>query len=89
MAQTTSSPTHNTWTHLLFVRQAGTFAIFTNGQRATTTTHTAANADNAQHLLFGRNNDPTSTARYVGLVDDVRIYNRALNDCEASVLSAR
>lgn len=66
------------------MRRGPTYTIFTNGVRPATTTKTASSADNAQHLLFGRNNDPASTARY-----SVRIYGRALTDCEAWVLGAR
>lgn len=79
----------NTWVHLAFVRQLDSYAIYVDGTAlAKPRTGLLGNADNTQPLIFGRTNSSASASRFVGLVDDIRVYGRALNVCEVGAIAS-
>lgn len=72
----------NTWMHVAFVTPgAGTSgAIYVNGVLQTLATNTpgGATSDDSATALWIGNQQPTPTAFWAGVLDDVRLYNRAL-----------
>lgn len=81
-ADYTFSPTFsvplNTWTHLTFVVNTGTATLYANGiERGTISQTLACPADN----IGGGGSDFVP-----GLIDDVRVYNRALSASEINKL---
>ncbi len=71
----------NTWYHLasVFDDVNDTFKIYVNGLLVLSEAETAAMATNAQNLVFGQSH---VGERWNGLVDDARIYDRALSQLE-------
>jgi glucose/arabinose dehydrogenase/PKD repeat protein len=78
---TNSSPLAlNQWTHLaaVFDDAANTYTLYKNGTPISTQTETLAPAPNTQALVFGQSGcSSCGFERWRGVIDDVRIYNRA------------
>jgi hypothetical protein len=71
----------NQWSHLaaVFNDAANTYTLYLNGSAVSTATQTAAPVPNTQALVFGQTGwSGGAFERWRGLLDDVRIYNRAL-----------
>jgi len=68
----------NIWTHLLVVRDAGTWKLYVNGALTTTGTSVAPNTPSTIMII--------ASGSFNGYVDDVRFYNRALSAQEAKDL---
>lgn len=73
----------NGWTHVAFTwSTAGGVAIFVNGNAVSVSGNTAVSTINdsgASNLRFGAYANDGTVERFTGLIDDVRIYNRALS----------
>jgi hypothetical protein len=76
----------NKWTHVVFAYGNGAARLFIDGQLVN---ENACTPDfsrvNAQNLYFGKFSD--SWYPFNGVIDEVRIYNRALDDMEVKALA--
>lgn len=74
-----SVPT-NTWTHLASVYDATTIRLYVDGVEAAITSSSQTMLSNpSQPIGVGRTGSIPIAESFVGLVDDVRIYDRALS----------
>lgn len=75
---------NNRWTFVVFIRSAGYIYWYINGtlDRKGTNTENIADARGAFYIGYGQ----TWGVYYAGLIDDVRIYNRALSAAEIAAL---
>jgi hypothetical protein len=66
----------NQWAHVAVVGDGTSFRIYVNGALSQESPYQKTDGSNATYYLGG---DPTSTGEsYSGMIDDVRIYNKAL-----------
>jgi glucose/arabinose dehydrogenase len=75
----------NQWSHLaaVFDDSANTYNLYLNGTAILTATTSLAPVPNTQALVFGQSAcSGCGYERWRGLIDDVRIYNRALTATE-------
>jgi hypothetical protein len=84
----TSSTEAAQWQHVVLVRNAAAKQMtgYKNGALALTTTYTSAPGTSTYGVNIGRN--PGGGQRFKGLIDEVRIYNRALTESEVASLFA-
>lgn len=75
-----------TWQHVAGTFDGDSLKLFVNGNQvaATAFAGTIANSPSAYPMTIGRLADPSQTARryFNGLIDEVRIWNRALDGAE-------
>jgi hypothetical protein len=77
-----------TWTHLVGTYDGSTIQLYVNGTLAATTAAAGAMTNGGtQNCVIGARAD-SSLYPYPGLIDDVRIYSRALSANEVAVLAA-
>ena len=76
---TTASPL-NVWTHVAFTYDGTTQRLFVNGAQVATRAQTGNIQATNSPLWIGGNNPYGEY--FVGLLDDVRVYNRALTATE-------
>jgi hypothetical protein len=67
----------NTWTHVAGTYDGATVKIYTNGVLAASFAQTGAIAPSTDGLFIGGN--PYYGHNFLGTIDEVRIYNRALS----------
>ena len=67
------------WTHVVVTRSGTNIKLFTNGVQGLSATYTRNPTASGDPLTIG---DNLSGAPFDGLIDDVRIYNRALSASE-------
>lgn len=82
-ANTTTSTTTVTagvWYHVAFVRDNGVQRLYVNGVLETTTTYSIGDISNTEPLRIGARGDLLSW--FEGIIDEVRIFNRALSTDE-------
>ncbi|MDO8730736.1 MAG: LamG-like jellyroll fold domain-containing protein [Candidatus Omnitrophota bacterium] len=80
------SITAESWTHVAGVYEADTMKVYVDGT-STSASFSLAGAFSSNPLLrMGREEDGTY---FNGLIDEVRIYNRALTDSEISALAEK
>jgi hypothetical protein len=95
-AQITSSATVNQWTHILCQKSGSSLQMYVNGAlHASVTSNLLVNTfspftasariDNTDSLKIGGYN--TSTSNLTGVVDELRIYNKALTATEVGYLA--
>ena len=75
----------NQWSHLaaVFNDAANTYTLYLNGTAILTASETTAPVPNTQALVFGQSAcSSCGNERWRGLLDDIRIYNRALTAAE-------
>jgi hypothetical protein len=72
--------TVNTWTHLAATYDGTTLRLFVNGTQAATTALTGSIATSSSPLRIGGNT--IWSEWFSGLIDDVRVYNRALTQAQ-------
>jgi hypothetical protein len=71
----------NVWTHLAFTYDGGKMRLYVNGELAASKAHSEGAPWGEGDLVIGCNpNYPPE--RFEGLIDEVRVYNRALSDAE-------
>ena len=85
--ETIETITFNEWHHLSATRQNGSVELFINGGMKTQGTN-ASTGNNNLSLCIGASNTSINTFLYhfKGLIDDVRIYDRALSAEEVQAL---
>jgi glucose/arabinose dehydrogenase len=82
----TSGVDAGAWQHVVLVRDAAAKRVtgYENGALADVSTYAAAPATSSYQLNIGRN--PAGNQHFKGLVDEVRVYRRALSDAEIQEL---
>jgi hypothetical protein len=78
-------PQTNTWYHVAGTWEPGGEQIYVNGQLKGTNAYAGAAPSDTYYNLIGRSSWPDSQIN--GLVDDVRLYNRALSALEINSLA--
>jgi chitodextrinase len=73
----------NSWTHLATTFDGATIRLFVNGVQVASVAQTAPLSPTADTLQIGADFYPTEY--FAGLIDEVRIYNRALSPAEIQV----
>jgi hypothetical protein len=82
-----SSYNLNEWVHVVKVWENNTHKLYINGVYENSTTFNGGfNFSSPGEFVFGRRGYPTDRY-YNGLIDEVRIYNRALSQSEIEALS--
>jgi len=79
-------PSINTWYHLVSVRNNSTLKLYVNGHLAATTNPPALpyyGSDPTKKAVIGER-FPLGGANFNGVIDDVRIYKKALDSAEIS-----
>lgn len=81
----------NQFHHIMFTREGSTLSVYIDGVLNNSSTEaTITNLSNAVSLLFGISvcgtGQGSSEKAFIGMLDDVRIYNRALSVSEALAL---
>ena len=72
----------NEWHHFVFMRINSNLKIFLDGQLIASRAVELENMVNNYPLRFGANQDFTNSQNFIGDMDEVRFYNRALCDAE-------
>lgn len=72
------------WYHVVGTHNANSTNIYVNGAASGTTGTGGTISQNTNNLLFGKN--VVSSAFYIGTMDEIRIYNRALSPAEVTQL---
>lgn len=78
----------NNWHHIVFVYNSGLAQIYTDGILTNTTTSNAGIiGNNTNQLLFGATLNPqASSNNFIGTIDDIGIWSRALTQQEVTNL---
>lgn len=77
----------NAWHHFVFIRNGTTLSVYIDGVlNATTTTAEVTDCTNDEFMYLGVNQDNKYTQNFEGVMDDLRIYNRALSVAEVQSL---
>lgn len=85
-----SSPRRLRWSHLAIVCDGKSVSVYLNGGKIYTDDLQSDKFVNSGHdLLIGASTDEKGdiTAKYLGTVDDLRYYNRALTDSQVKALA--
>lgn len=69
----------NTWTHVVVTYDGSSKKLYLNGQLDATHAGTGAISPNTEALVIGQR---SNTYFYYGIIDQVRLYSRALSDSE-------
>jgi hypothetical protein len=83
IAQGATALTANTWVHLASTYDGANLRLYVNGTLVTTTAATGAITVSSGALRIGANSIWAEEA-FAGLVDEVRVYNRALTAAEVT-----
>ena len=83
----TSVVTKNAWNYVTLVRTGGLYKFYINGISSGTVVDTAGNIVNAANFTIGRATNPGGDY-FPGSIDDVRIYNTALDQTAIDALYA-
>ncbi len=75
------------WYNVIYTYGNGVCKLYVNGILVDTETITATSGYNTQDLFIGKHGDPTYPYYLNGTIDEVRIYNRALNATEVNTLN--
>lgn len=75
----TSALPLNTWTHVVGVYDGSQAKIYINGVLNNSATSSGALCDTSSALVLGFNIETGTTENFMGYLDDVRIYNRAIS----------
>ena len=78
-------PKTNTWYHIVGVYDVNTSYLYINGILDNSSSITVA-LSNSTRFSIGSSNTDASANYFNGLIDEVRIYNRALNQAEITTL---
>ncbi len=81
---------NNSWHHVVGVISGNTWYLYINGELASsnTYTYTTSNYNTNVNFIVGNyfHNNVNQNRYYRGVLDDLRIYNRALNPTEVAML---
>ena len=68
-----------TWTHIAYVSKGGLLTMFSNGIKATATSHASTLWNNETTLSFGLGGDQNNSFRqWIGYIDSMRVSDSAL-----------
>lgn len=81
-----SSLDNDAWTHLVMMRQGGSLKIYVNGILDSSKSVPIIDINNAFNLYFGCNQIQTYYQNYLGAMDDIRFYRRALSEADIQAL---
>ncbi len=70
----------------LFIHLMNYSKLYVNGVLVNRTTQSTSFTANANPLFIGRNQDPGYPYYFKGIIDEIRIYKRVLNQAEVSAL---
>ncbi len=87
-AWSTTSYNINTWEHWIAVYNLGQVKIYKNGTLDYSGSFSKIPNQQNCPLLIGRNTLVDTTENFYGSIDEVRIYNRALNQSEITYLAS-
>jgi gliding motility-associated-like protein len=76
----------NNWYCLVFTYDGNTSKFYVNGTLIQSLTSNYVYQDDGSDLFFGRMNDNLFPYWFNGVIDEIRIYNRALNASEVNAL---
>ena len=76
---------NNLWQHIVYTRAGNIYNLYINGQLINSTTDASPNLPTSIGWIIGA--DPTSVRDFTSKIDDIRVYNRTLNETEVSELS--
>jgi len=83
----TSAINDNSWHHVVATRNSSkNIKIYVDGSQVATDTDTMANAVSTDTVRIGDESRNTSITNFLGLLDDVRIYNYALSSTQVKKL---
>jgi len=86
---TTAEPTVNTWTHVAGTWDGATMRLYINGSQVTSAAVAGAIATTTDALYIGtKTPGSVATDCFNGLIDDLRIYGRALSAAEVADLAS-
>ena len=75
------------WHTVVFTYDGSVSKLYVDGKLKGQETKTVTFTGNTQDLYIGRHEDPQFPYWFYGVIDEIRIYNRAVNSQEAKVLS--
>ena len=75
----------DTWTHVTYVKEGGQLKLYLNGILDVERTLTGSSVSNDGNLYFG--DTPWYSSNALGMLDDIRLYGKALNTSEILDLS--
>jgi hypothetical protein len=75
------------WYFLVYTYDGMLSKFYVNGQLTNVSQKSVVFTDNTQDLFLGKNDDPTFSYFFNGVMDEVRIYNRALSPAAVLQLS--
>lgn len=85
---TAALPAVNTWTHVAAVYDGAAMRLYVNGSPAATVNATGALPVTSDDLFIGASSaSAILSEKFQGLMDDVRLYDRALNPVEINTLA--
>ncbi len=85
ISSTAANCNNDLWHHVVLLRQGTTLKMFIDGIQDSTAADLPYNVTNTANLIIGSHNG--GGYFYTGLLDDIRIYNRALHPVEIASLS--
>lgn len=80
------NPTVDTWYHLAVTRDGNNYSIYIDGQEVATSTDARSIPNPNAPLLLGDAEGQHPERNFRGLMDDVRLYSRALSESEIQEL---
>jgi hypothetical protein len=84
---TTTPLIDNTWHHVTLVKNGNTVTIYADGQAENTHTINVVTQDNTLPLLIGFNPGEGVQGFWKGLLDELKIFDRALTPAEIAALA--
>ena len=81
-----SVPLINTWHHVVGVAINGTVTLYVNGSKQSLTSTYLGSVSNSVPFEIGRLDQGMGPHEFEGAIDEVRVYNRALNNSEIQSL---
>lgn len=79
----------NAWHYFVFVRESNVLKIYVNGSLDSTKTVPSQSVSSSAALFLGANHVDQTAQNFIGAMDELRIYNRALSAAEILTLSSR
>ena len=76
----------NTWTHVVFVQTSTSWSIYLNGILSFTRTNSGTSNTVEGTVIIGSSLGKMGVYNFTGIIDEVRIYNRALSEEEIQAL---
>ncbi|KXK25995.1 MAG: hypothetical protein TR69_WS6001001287 [candidate division WS6 bacterium OLB20] len=70
---------NNTWRHFTYIRSSNQLQIYINGVLDSTLNISSLNITNTAPLRFGSNHTSTTTQNFYGLMDEIKVWPRALS----------